>query len=145
MFFAPSLSYVKLSSWRLGVDGRSTHTNASYARKMDGSGSGGGGGGGGAPTAPPSRRSVRAASYDASTLTALDQPQHKPGDAPPSSPKVDHSLDADAATIASHNSALSAAIRAAPVHDLLNPRKLKHLCEDVATAEAAAAAAATKG
>ena len=34
--------------------------------------------------------------------------------------------------------ARSAAIRAAPVHDLLNPRKLKHLCEDVATAEAAA-------
>jgi hypothetical protein len=111
---------------------------------MDGSGGGGGGGGGGAPAAPPSRRSVRAASYDASTLTALDQPQHKPGDAPPSSPKVDHSLDADAATIASHNSALSAAIRAAPVHDLLNPRKLKHLCEEVraATSEAGAAAAA---
>jgi hypothetical protein len=98
-----------------------------------------------AAAAVAASRGVRAATFDASSLTALDQPRREPGAAPPSSPHVDHALDADATLVAAHNSALSAAIRAAPVHDLLNPRKLKHLCEDVATAEAAAAAAATKG
>ena len=92
--------------------------------------------------AKPTARQVRAASFDAETLTALDQPKHKASDPPPPSPKVDHALDADATLIASHNSALSAAIRAAPVHDLLDPRRLKKLCEEVAKSEAAGAAGA---
>jgi hypothetical protein len=95
---------------------------------------------------PEKGRSVRAASFDAETVTALDQPKHKPGDPPPSSPHPDHALDADEGLVAAHNSMLSAAVRAAPVHDLLDTKKLRHLCEEVrAKSEAAAGAGGAGG
>lgn len=94
------------------------------------------------PAAPPRRAAVRAASYDAEALTPLDQPKRAADAPPPSSPVHDRGLDPDAGVVAEHNTPLSASIRRAPIHDLLDVSKLKHLC---AAARAGGAEGAERG